>query len=54
MSGNEIRCHIDDDTNITNTLLKQLLSHIVTKRQLTVSLQRVCYFRIRMTSYRLC
>ena len=37
-SGNEIRYHIAHDTNIANILLKQLLSHIKTKQQLTVYL----------------
>ena len=38
MSGYGIRYHIADDTNISNILLKQLLSHIETKQQLTVCL----------------
>ena len=38
MSGYGICYHIADDTNIANMLLKQLLSHIETKQQLTVCL----------------
>ena len=37
-SGNEIRCHINGDTNIANISLKQLLSYIETKQQLTIYL----------------
>ena len=37
-SGYEIRYHIADDTDIANISLKQLLSHIETKQQLTIYL----------------
>ena len=37
-SGYDIHCHIADDTTVANKSLKQLLSNIETKQQLTVSL----------------
>ena len=37
-SGYDIHCQIADDTTVANKSLKQLLSDIETKQQLTVSL----------------
>ena len=39
-SGNEIRYRISDNTNIKNISLKQFLSHIETKQDLTIYLTK--------------
>ena len=53
-SGNEVKYHISHGTNISNIPLKQLLSHIETKKSLTIYLAQYAKAALNRQGFKYC